>query len=77
MGWANRLTVARGVLALVLWGVLHTIAIGYHGIASLWWEMLGALGLSHERWLGLRPELRRVIKASIWIGLWTSTTALG
>src|SRR5207249_184830 len=31
--------------------------------------MLGALGLSHERWLGLRPELRRVIKASIWIGL--------
>ena len=37
MGWANRLTIARGVLAIVLWGVLHTIAIGYHEVTSLWW----------------------------------------
>lgn len=36
MGWANRITTARGVLALVLWGVLHVIDAWGLGPAA-WW----------------------------------------
>jgi CDP-diacylglycerol--glycerol-3-phosphate 3-phosphatidyltransferase len=40
MGWANRITVARGALALVLWGVLHAIDVWGLG-PSAWWLAFG------------------------------------
>jgi CDP-diacylglycerol--glycerol-3-phosphate 3-phosphatidyltransferase len=36
MGWANRVTVARGVLALVLWALLHAIDAWGLGVGA-WW----------------------------------------
>lgn len=38
MGWANRLTIARGILALVLWGVLGLIGHGWvSDTIAAWW----------------------------------------
>ncbi len=37
MGWANRLTVGRGLLSLVLWGVLHGIGHAHGPATGLWW----------------------------------------
>ena len=36
-GWANRLTVARGGLALALWALLGIIGAGHQDRAGLWW----------------------------------------
>ena len=37
MGWANRITIARGALALLLWGVLHVIDVYPDLGPSAWW----------------------------------------
>lgn len=37
MGLANRITLGRGVLALVLWSVLHAIQRGDPSAPGLWW----------------------------------------
>ncbi len=37
MGWANRLTVGRGLLSLVLWAVLHAIGRADGPATGLWW----------------------------------------
>jgi CDP-diacylglycerol--glycerol-3-phosphate 3-phosphatidyltransferase len=37
MGWANRLTIARGGLALALWVLLGVIAAGRGDHTELWW----------------------------------------
>jgi CDP-diacylglycerol--glycerol-3-phosphate 3-phosphatidyltransferase len=37
MGWANRLTIARGALAVVLWVILGVIAAGRADHTELWW----------------------------------------
>jgi CDP-diacylglycerol--glycerol-3-phosphate 3-phosphatidyltransferase len=37
MGWANRITVARGALAIVLWALLHAIDVWQLG-PSAWWS---------------------------------------
>ena len=46
MGWANRLTVARGVLSLVLWGLLHVIGYGHEDDATLWWTAFGLFAVT-------------------------------
>ena len=37
IGWANRLTIGRGLLSLVLWGVLHAIGNAGGPATTLWW----------------------------------------
>lgn len=37
MGLANRITVARGALAIALWGLLHAIDVGHVRAGGLWW----------------------------------------
>jgi CDP-diacylglycerol--glycerol-3-phosphate 3-phosphatidyltransferase len=37
MGWANRLTIARGGLAVALWVLLGMVAAGREDHAELWW----------------------------------------
>lgn len=37
IGWANRLTIGRGLLSLVLWGVLHAIDLAGGPAEGLWW----------------------------------------
>ena len=41
MGWANRLTVGRGILSLVLWALLHVIGDGHEHDSPLWWTAFG------------------------------------
>jgi branched-chain amino acid transport system permease protein len=38
-------------------------------VSNAWWTVLGFVGLDRARWQSLRPELRRSIKALIWIGI--------
>ena len=38
-------------------------------VSAAWWGALGALGLSHSRWLALPHRTRRVVKALIWVGI--------
>jgi branched-chain amino acid transport system permease protein len=38
-------------------------------ISQGWWTALGAVGLSHERWLALPRLTRRATKAAIWIAI--------
>lgn len=42
MGLANRITVARGALAIALWGVLHAIDVGGVERGGLWWVAFAA-----------------------------------
>jgi branched-chain amino acid transport system permease protein len=35
-------------------------------VSRTWWAVLGAVGLKHERWLGLSKLTRRAIKAGVW-----------
>jgi phosphatidylglycerophosphate synthase len=41
MGWANRLTIGRGILSLVLWALLHVIGDGHEHDSTLWWAAFG------------------------------------
>jgi branched-chain amino acid transport system permease protein len=36
-------------------------------IAAAWWSALGGAGLDRNRWRALRPEVRRLVKATIWL----------
>ena len=38
-------------------------------ISAVWWDILGRLGLSHERWTALPRTARRAVKAAIWTGI--------
>jgi len=38
-------------------------------ISRWWWAALGAVGLSHERWLAQSKLTRRAVKAVVWIGI--------
>jgi branched-chain amino acid transport system permease protein len=38
-------------------------------VAEAWWKALGAVGLTHERWLALPQFRRRVVKAVIWVAI--------
>ena len=46
LGWANRLTVAPGAVALVLWVCLAVIGAGNEGEAGLWWAAFGLFVLA-------------------------------
>ncbi len=60
MGWANRLTVARGVLALILWGVLGLIGHGWVSrTEGAWWAafivfVVAALTDGLDGWIARR-----------------------
>jgi CDP-diacylglycerol--glycerol-3-phosphate 3-phosphatidyltransferase len=41
MGWANRLTIARGGLAVALWVLLGVVAAGREDHPELWWTAFG------------------------------------
>lgn len=41
IGWANRLTIGRGLLSLVLWGVLAVIRRTGGDDTALWWSAFG------------------------------------
>ena len=38
-------------------------------VSRWWWIALGAVGLSHARWLALPKLTRRTVKAVVWIGI--------
>ena len=38
-------------------------------VSQAWWIALGAVGLTHERWLALPRSTRRVVKSVTWIGI--------
>jgi CDP-diacylglycerol--glycerol-3-phosphate 3-phosphatidyltransferase len=59
MGWANRVTVARGMLALLLWGLLHLIDSAWPHEPAAWWAafclfVLTAATDSLDGWLARR-----------------------
>jgi len=38
-------------------------------ISRAWWTALGAVGLPQERWLGLPPATRRIVKTATWLAV--------
>jgi branched-chain amino acid transport system permease protein len=38
-------------------------------ISEAWWTALGAVGLSHERWLAFPSRTRRAVKAVLWVAI--------
>jgi branched-chain amino acid transport system permease protein len=38
-------------------------------ISQAWWAVLGALGLTHERWLAQSRLTRRTVKTIVWLGI--------
>jgi branched-chain amino acid transport system permease protein len=45
-------------------------------VSRAWWAALGAVGLSHERWLALPRMRRRVVKAAMWVAIMLVLIAL-
>jgi CDP-diacylglycerol---glycerol-3-phosphate 3-phosphatidyltransferase len=59
MGWANRLTLLRGVLALVLWAILGLIGHGRVQVERLWWWLAFAVFLAAAATDGLDGWIAR------------------